>query len=611
MSDRTKNGKSLGQDASGFLFCLVGGFFAVSLALFLRGQEPKPGIVSVVTSPVVQLGEWIGPWAALALSVAVAVLGSALFLRRTPLAAGRWLAALAAATLGLAFVLGAAFDRGGDLGALFPGLITGLGGSVLGLVLGAALAWIGWSLVPLDRGGRGDSATDAFQRLSLSGRQEAAAGVSHAETALLASEPRAPARREEPVREGSIRPYTPPKDGPAKASPKTAEPPRRGGEAKPRVRASEPARGAPAPLAPNVRPLGAPRANVPEPADEELAAAAPPAPAWEQEPEDDFAEPERVEPAAVLDAEPVAPESVSDRVPASVTPERAAPELEEPELAAAIPDQDASVDAPVVPERPADPFAAARRALEAELALEDLDVDAQEAAEEDAEEELEAGLDPLALESETVPPGPAWEQVELFDEEEETEEHAEEPSARPAQVELTPTFDFGGDEPRSVAHEPEVASSDDPFAGEPVALPAGPAPAAPADALVEPTSDAAKTPSEPSLPAEQPEVVLQPEPPKPRSARKRAAPAPEPVVAQDAQSEGWSQLVFDAGCAILEQNRVAVSMLERRFALDFDQACRILDELQAAGLIGPYMGGRTRDILLTREEWLAHAPQAS
>ena len=69
--------------------------------------------------------------------------------------------------------------------------------------------------------------------------------------------------------------------------------------------------------------------------------------------------------------------------------------------------------------------------------------------------------------------------------------------------------------------------------------------------------------------------------------------------------------MYDAGCAILEQKRVAVSMLERRFGIDFDQACRVLDELQQAGLIGPYMGGRTRDILLTREQWLPHAPHAS
>jgi len=80
------------------------------------------------------------------------------------------------------------------------------------------------------------------------------------------------------------------------------------------------------------------------------------------------------------------------------------------------------------------------------------------------------------------------------------------------------------------------------------------------------------------------------------------------VLARDEESERWAKLVYEAGCVILEQKRVAVSMLERRFSIDFDQACRVLDELQQAGLIGPYMGGRTRDILLTREQWLPHAP---
>jgi DNA segregation ATPase FtsK/SpoIIIE-like protein len=97
------------------------------------------------------------------------------------------------------------------------------------------------------------------------------------------------------------------------------------------------------------------------------------------------------------------------------------------------------------------------------------------------------------------------------------------------------------------------------------------------------------------------EVVLKPLPP----------PRPEASVALDAETEGWSKLVYDAGCVILEQKRVAVSMLEKRFGIDFDQACRVLDELQQAGLIGPYMGGRTRDILLTREQWQPHAPHAS
>jgi S-DNA-T family DNA segregation ATPase FtsK/SpoIIIE len=56
---------------------------------------------------------------------------------------------------------------------------------------------------------------------------------------------------------------------------------------------------------------------------------------------------------------------------------------------------------------------------------------------------------------------------------------------------------------------------------------------------------------------------------------------------------------------ILERGRVAVSMLVREYGLDFKQATAVLDELQSQGLIGPYLGGQSRDILLTAEEWRA------
>ena len=36
----------------------------------------------------------------------------------------------------------------------------------------------------------------------------------------------------------------------------------------------------------------------------------------------------------------------------------------------------------------------------------------------------------------------------------------------------------------------------------------------------------------------------------------------------------------------------------------FDKACKVLDRLQAMGLIGPYLGGQRRDILLTLDEWM-------
>lgn len=63
------------------------------------------------------------------------------------------------------------------------------------------------------------------------------------------------------------------------------------------------------------------------------------------------------------------------------------------------------------------------------------------------------------------------------------------------------------------------------------------------------------------------------------------------------------ELVYKAGILIVERQRVAVSMLQREFGLDFEQATALLDRLQQSGLIGPYLGGQRRDILLTLDQW--------
>jgi ribosomal protein S25 len=63
------------------------------------------------------------------------------------------------------------------------------------------------------------------------------------------------------------------------------------------------------------------------------------------------------------------------------------------------------------------------------------------------------------------------------------------------------------------------------------------------------------------------------------------------------------EIVFKAGCLFVERQRVAVSMLQREFGLDFDAATNVLDQLQRVGLIGPYLGGQRRDILLNMDEW--------
>jgi len=89
------------------------------------------------------------------------------------------------------------------------------------------------------------------------------------------------------------------------------------------------------------------------------------------------------------------------------------------------------------------------------------------------------------------------------------------------------------------------------------------------------------------------QVTLQPVA-APRRKKARAKPGPD----------DHAQLIAEIGCLLLDRGRVAVSMLQKHYGMDFDEATKLLDELQELGLIGPYLGGQRRDILLTRDEWL-------
>ena len=76
-------------------------------------------------------------------------------------------------------------------------------------------------------------------------------------------------------------------------------------------------------------------------------------------------------------------------------------------------------------------------------------------------------------------------------------------------------------------------------------------------------------------------------------------------------AEETEEILMKAADLFLDRDRVAVSLLQRQFQLDFEESCAVLDELQERGLIGPYLGGNRRDILLTREEWLERVEGAT
>ena len=61
-------------------------------------------------------------------------------------------------------------------------------------------------------------------------------------------------------------------------------------------------------------------------------------------------------------------------------------------------------------------------------------------------------------------------------------------------------------------------------------------------------------------------------------------------------------LFHDAKQAILEAGKASASFLQRRFKVGYARAARILDELEAAGIIGPVDGAKPREILVTETE---------
>jgi hypothetical protein len=114
----------------------------------------------------------------------------------------------------------------------------------------------------------------------------------------------------------------------------------------------------------------------------------------------------------------------------------------------------------------------------------------------------------------------------------------------------------------------------------------------PAPSKTEHRRPAVESPPPAAEPRER-EMILEPQAVTPAQTIKSRAALPE-----------RAELLREAGCLFVDRGRVAVSMLQRQYGMDFDQACLVLDELQNLGLIGPYLGGQRRDILLTREEWL-------
>ncbi len=64
------------------------------------------------------------------------------------------------------------------------------------------------------------------------------------------------------------------------------------------------------------------------------------------------------------------------------------------------------------------------------------------------------------------------------------------------------------------------------------------------------------------------------------------------------------ELLKDAIAIIVENGQASTSFIQRKLKVGYARAARIIDELEERGIVGPFEGGKPRQILITKNQWL-------
>ncbi|MFS0786971.1 DNA translocase FtsK [Shouchella sp. 1P09AA] len=72
----------------------------------------------------------------------------------------------------------------------------------------------------------------------------------------------------------------------------------------------------------------------------------------------------------------------------------------------------------------------------------------------------------------------------------------------------------------------------------------------------------------------------------------------EPTAVESQASAPEDALYNDAVDLVIEIGTASVSMLQRRFRIGYTRAARIVDEMEARGVVGPYEGSKPREVLI-------------
>ena len=67
--------------------------------------------------------------------------------------------------------------------------------------------------------------------------------------------------------------------------------------------------------------------------------------------------------------------------------------------------------------------------------------------------------------------------------------------------------------------------------------------------------------------------------------------------------EERDELFEEAVSFCLGTNQCSATMLQRKLKVGFARAARIVDQMEACGIVGPSEGAKSRKLLISREDW--------